>query len=89
MKYKIFKLSTPDILIKTYRDGYDLETIENITLQELDFSGYIMNDEHNSIESAMEEIRKHKNELENTDLTILPIIEIDYNGEIRGEEDEF
>lgn len=80
MKYIIYEMVKPDVLQKTVRDGYYLKDLERCALQKLDIS--FVQEEHDSFESAMEEITKNVEKLKYMSLTILPIIHIDYEGKI-------
>lgn len=70
----------PSVLEKTVQDGYHLKELERFALQKLDVSH--VQEEHDSFESAMEEITKNVENLKYMSLTILPIIHIDYQGKI-------
>ena len=70
----------PEVLQKTIQDGYYVKELERFALQKLDISS--IQEEHDSFESAMEEITKNVEKLECMSLTILPIIHVDYEGKI-------
>lgn len=76
MKYKIFELVKPEHLQKTEIYGY-----YNI-LQEMDYSSKL-DELYNSPEEALSKIEENKEDLKFKTLTIIPIIEINWEGEIR------
>ena len=71
MKYKIFQIRD------VYNYDNDGEKEDHIFL-EPECDDYDFNSVHDSIESAMEEIRKHKNKFKERSLTVLPIIRFDW-----------
>ena len=76
MRYKIYELIGKG---KLERDGYDTKTVTTYKLQEIDdnpFNGFANTDE------AVEYIKSNSDMLKNSELTILPIIKINYDGEI-------
>jgi hypothetical protein len=81
MNYVIYQLVSPSHLQKKEMDGYYLRTITRSLLQELDVHG--VEPVHPTMESAVEEIRKHSVVLKGMNLTVIPFIGIDYSGEIR------
>ena len=83
MKYQIFELIGPAILHKYEPDGYYMKSIQGIVLQDVDIDHYGFEEKHESIESAMNEIEKYSDDLKSKTLTIMPIIKIDYDGEVR------
>ena len=62
------------------QDGHYLKILERNVLEILDEYG--VEETHESFEGAVEEINKHAAKLKYKTLTILPIIRIDYEGEI-------
>ncbi len=80
MKYIIYELVRPDFLQKKEMDGYDLKTLERNVLERLNES-YVY-EEQDSFEDAVSEIQKNKDKLKFKQLVILPVISVDYNGDI-------
>ena len=79
MKYKIYELTTESHLCRLERDGYDTKEIAPITLTELPyFSGLC--DSFNSVTEANEKIIEKREDLKNKNLTIIPVISINYDG---------
>lgn len=83
MKYQIFELIGPSILKKYEPDGYHMKSTQGIVLQDVNINCFEFKECHESIESAMNEIEKYSEDLKSKTLTIIPMIYIDYNGEIR------
>lgn len=83
MKYQIFELVGPSILHKYEPNGYHMKSTQGIVLQDVDIDRFGFEECHESIESAMNEIEEYSNDLKSKTLTIIPIINIDYNGEIK------
>ena len=83
MKYQIFELVGPSILKKYEPDGYHMKSTQGIVLQDVDIDRYGFEERHESIESAMNEIEEYSDDLKSKTLTIIPIIKIDYDGEVR------
>ena len=82
MKFQIFELIEPSILKKHEPDGYHMKSIQGIILQDVDINRYGFEEIHDSIDSAMNEIEKYSDDLKTKTLTIIPIINIDYDGEV-------
>ena len=82
MKYQIFELVGPQILHKYKPDGYYTKSTQGVVLQDIDINRYGFEEKHESIESAMNEIEKYFDDLKNKTLTIIPIIKINYDGEV-------
>ena len=82
MKYQIFELVGPEILHKYEPDGYYMKSTQGVVLQDIDINRYGFEEKHESIESAMNEIEKYFDDLKNKTLTIIPIIKINYDGEV-------
>lgn len=84
MKYKIYEIVSPSSLKIIDDSGYNLTAIEMHVLQEVESFNYNsgLNDEHNSMVDAMDVIRQNKNDLKRKELTIIPIISINYEGVI-------
>lgn len=72
---------TPEHLQKTVRDGYDTKTVYRNVLEKLDVSG--VEEEHQSLEMAMAEIVSKKDKLKHLELTILPVVSVSWDGEVR------
>lgn len=82
MKYVIYKMINPSHLKEVEQEGYGYtKTIYRSVLEKLDIPH--VEETHTSIESAMAEITAKKNELKHLTLTIIPVIEITWDGEIR------
>jgi hypothetical protein len=86
MKYKIMEIVKPEILNNLLiKDRFEEHNIHSI-LKDVDIYSSKLNSSvkiiHNSIEEAYDEIVKHKDVLKQMKLTIIPIIRIDYEGEI-------
>lgn len=80
MKYTIYEMVRPSILAETEYHGYYIETVYRDVLEILNVSG--VEEEHLTLESAVAEIESKKEVLKGLRLTILPVFEISYNGEI-------
>ena len=83
MKFQIFELVEPPILKKHEPDGYHMKSIQGIILQDVDINRYGFEEIHDSVDSAINEIEKYSDDLKSKTLTIIPIITIDYDGEVR------
>ena len=83
MKFQIFELVEPSILKKHEPDGYHMKSIQRIILQDVDINRFGFEEKHESIESAMNEIEEYSDDLKSKTLTIIPIINIDYDGEVK------
>jgi hypothetical protein len=82
MKYIIYEVISPEHLQKTVLDGYYNKTLYRSILQPVDNEHGMVESEHDSMDAAIEEIKKHKEELKYCTLTILPIVKINYEGEV-------
>lgn len=71
----------PSHLKEIETDGYHPKTIYRDVLQKLDVSG--VEEEHSSMESAVAEIHKQKDKLKHFNLTILPVLSIYWDGEVK------
>lgn len=80
MKYIIYELVKPSLLKEVEPDGYHYKTTYKQVLEKLDV-GWI-EAEHPSLESAMNEVYTNKEKLKQKTLTILPVLSIDWEGEI-------
>jgi len=80
MKYIIYSLVQPEHLQKTIPDGYHYKQLVRSVLEELDETG--IESKHDSMEAAVAEITKNAENLKYFKLTILPVINIDYEGKI-------
>jgi|GEM_PF-3234736 len=82
MKYIIYQLVQPKhlkIIVKIIDEqGYYDKVVYRDVLEELDVPN--VESEHNTMESAIEEIKNKCSKLENMRLTILPILSISYDG---------
>lgn len=83
MKFQIFELVEPPILKKHEPDGYYMKSIQGIILQDVDIDRYGFEEIHDSIDLAINEIEKYSDDLKSKTLTIIPIINIDYDGEVK------
>ena len=83
MNYQIFELVEPSILHKYEPDGYHMKSIQGIILQNVDINRYGFEEIHDSIDLAINEIEKYSDDLKSKTLTIIPIINIDYDGEVK------
>ena len=77
MKYIIYKMVQPSCLVEIDGCGY----VHNKVLQKLDISG--VDEEHPTMESAIAEIHNKKHLLKFMELTIIPVLEITWDEEIR------
>ncbi len=71
---------SPGFLTTTEPDGYYTKTIIREVVLELDEHG--VESQHSSFEKAMEEITSKSDKLKNRKLTILPVMDINYEGKI-------
>ena len=78
MKYKVYKMVKPEHLQKTEPDGYYMKDITRCVLEEVDE----IYGEYYSMEEAMTAIRENAINLKYSELTILPVININFNGEV-------
>lgn len=79
MKYIIYELRK-SIEPRVEYKNYSTVLIYSEVLEKLDISS--IEEEHLTMESAIETIEKNKEKLKYKKLTILPIYEIDWQGEI-------
>ena len=77
MTYKIYELIGKS---KTVPDGYNMTTIETYKLEEI--REWDMENDYDSIDAAYNDILKKKTDLKSKTLTILPIININWGGEV-------
>ncbi len=75
MVYIIYELKKSDLLSKT-----NYNEVTQMVLEELDITG--VESEHSSMESAISEIRQNPGKLKWKKLTILPILKVNWEGEI-------
>jgi hypothetical protein len=87
MKYKIFEMVEPEVLQKIDRDGWCNSVISLTVLKDME-SGSVLDNRYNSFDEAMADIRNNSNKNKFKKFTIMPVIEIDWDGTIRGEEKE-
>jgi hypothetical protein len=78
MKYVIYEMVQLDFLQKTEPDGYYMKTRRREVLEILDESGVYS--DHNTYEEAMKEISDNSGKLSSKKLTILPVIDIGWDG---------
>lgn len=71
---------SPASLKRIEVEGYYPHTVHQHALEKLDVVS--VQTEHDTMESAVEEIKKNADKLKFLDLTILPVISINYEGEI-------
>jgi hypothetical protein len=81
MKYIIYELVRPSHLKEIKEDGYYQKTVYRKVLQKLDMNG--IEATHQTIESAIAEITTKKDMLKHLTLTVLPVLEISWDGDIR------
>ena len=74
--YKIFELIGKDRLVP---DGYYTKTVTTYKLEKVDLG---FTDKYPSVESAMEVIRNKRLMLQVSQLVILPVVQLDYEGNI-------
>lgn len=86
MKYKVFELIEPEMLSRTVPDGYDVKTEQGIVLQEIDLWYSGLTDLHDSQLAAMATIVENKDKLKHKNLVILPVVSIDFEGNISGKD---
>lgn len=83
MKYTIYEMIQPDHLKDIVRKAYGCtKTIYRDVLEKLDIDG--VECEHLTLESAMSEIVNKKDKLKHLRLTIIPIVEVSFDGSING-----
>jgi hypothetical protein len=81
MKYIIYELIVIDHLHGSKNEGYGrTSTIDRLVLEEVDEIG--VESKHPTAESAMAEISLNKDKLKMRKLTVMPIISINWDGEI-------
>lgn len=81
MKYVIHRLVTPKSLVRTEMVGLNKFSTSRIVLEVLNIND--IESTHNSFNEATEEITKHSKGLKGMNLTIIPIIQVDLDGDIR------
>ena len=77
MIYKIYELIGKS---KTVPDGYNMTTITHYKLEEV--IEWDMKNKYASFEEAHADLIKKRSDFKNRTLTILPIIDINYDGDI-------
>ena len=77
MSYKIYELIGKE---KHEPDGYNMKTITTYKLKEI--NEWEMQNSYINIQDAYKDIEKHKELLKSKILTILPIVNINWDGEI-------
>ncbi len=81
MKYVIYKLVEPNFLQELEADGYYTRTIKRSVLEPINIFG--IETEHYSVEAAYAEIQNNSKKLTNLDLTVIPVISVGWDGEVR------
>lgn len=81
MKYKLYQLVEPDHLSVQVEEGYHQKTIYRSILEEVN-GFYDFETEFGSIEQAYEYIEANSEHFKNMDLTVLPILSINWDGNI-------
>lgn len=81
MKYIIYELVNPEHLQRLSHEGYRPAVVERTILEKLSLSG--VEEEHDTMEAALAEIAGKADDLKNLELTIIPVISINWDGEIR------
>jgi hypothetical protein len=81
MRYKIYQLVEPEVL-DTLGDDMTLQKVNKTVLEDVRDMPYGFQDVHDNMDNAIGEIVKHKLKLKFKDLTIIPIISLNYDGEI-------
>jgi len=81
MIYEIVEIVEPTQLQKREMIGYSTKVSTRSVLQSIDLYGF--NPYHSSMDEAHNEIINNRNILKSKNLTIIPIISIDLNGDIR------
>ena len=80
MKYVIHRLVTPQSIQRTEMISMSKMVTNRIVMEILNLQG--INSVHDTMEEALEEIKKHSKGLKSMNLTIIPIIWVDENGNI-------
>jgi hypothetical protein len=80
MKYIIYVMVQPSLLKIVDPDGYYQNTISRDVLEILNIRG--VEEEHLTMEDAIAEINSKKDLLKWLNLTILPVISINWEGEV-------
>lgn len=81
MKYEILEIVEPSQLAKREARGYQTFNIKRSVLQSVAIYGIVSF--HKTMEDAELEIIEHAGMLKDKSLTIIPVISIDINGNIR------
>ena len=79
MKYVIYVMVQPSHLKELVPDGYHQKTVYRDVLERLDVPG--VESIHPTMAIAVNEIEKNVDSLKNLNLTILPVISINWVGE--------
>lgn len=77
-KYVIYELVQSELLKTVEPDGYYSKTTYREVLEKISNINSRFNDEHKTMESAIEYINEIKKKLQYKRLTILPVIDIPY-----------
>jgi len=78
MKYIIYKMVQPSHLKEIEPDGYYQKIVHRSVLESLDVTG--VEKEHSTMESAINEINDKRDMLKYLQLTVLPVLSIDWEG---------
>jgi len=82
MKYKIYQLTEPKVLSEIDTSDYYPAEKKKTVLEELSSMPYDFSDEHTTVEDAYAEVVKYKEKFKHLTLTIIPVINIHWDGEI-------
>jgi hypothetical protein len=80
MQWIIYKMVQPDEMFEMKANGYYRENTDRNLLERLRIEGVV--DEHPTFEMALSEIENQKHLLKTLRLTIIPVIDISFNGKI-------
>ncbi len=80
MSYKIYELVKPEILKETKPDGFEIKTIELITIKEVNYPCLALS--YNSELEARSSIKDNKDNLKDKDLIVLNVMSINWEGKI-------
>lgn len=81
MKYIIYEIVRPSHLAGLDDSGYNIRSVDRYVMERLDVHN--VNEEHDTMENAIREINDKKENLKHLTLTVLPIFEVLWDGEIR------
>lgn len=80
MKYIIYEMVQPSHLKEIEHEGYHTKTIYRDVLQKLDVYG--VEEEHQTMESAIDEINNKRLLLKHLKLTVIQVFTISWDGEV-------